>query len=85
MRHHGRVDEEELELWWAALPADVREGLPRLGDEPIPEWYLANLPRGWLATLPVPYDEEHGAPVITLGMVDPLLREFINRKAGSLS
>ena len=85
LRHHGSVDEEELALWWAGLPADVRRGLLDVGDAPIPEWFLANIPRGWLSTLPVPYDEAHGAPVITLDMLDPLLREFIVRKAGSLS
>jgi hypothetical protein len=84
VRDHVRVEEEDLELWWAALPPDVRLGLVGIRDEPLPEWYLANIPRGWLSTLPAQYDEELGAPVITLGMLDPLLREFIARKATPL-
>lgn len=75
------VDEQELELWWAGLPSDVREGLLSLGDNPLPEWYLANIPRSWLSSLPVTYDEEAGAPVITLKMVDPTLAEFIRLKS----
>lgn len=79
--HHGAVDKHDLELWWAALPADVRQGLLDLGDEPIPEWYLANVPRGWLALVPATFDETVGGPPITLEMVDPALREFVLRKA----
>jgi hypothetical protein len=76
------MDEHELEVWWAGLPSDVRQGLSDLGDEPIPDWYLANVPRSWLASVPAPFDESAGGPQITLDMVDSELRDFLKRKAG---
>ena len=75
------VDEVEVELWWAGLPGDVRDGLLDVGTEPIPEWYLANIPRGWLATIDAAFDATTGAPPITLEMLDPALRDFLARKA----
>jgi hypothetical protein len=79
--HHVAVEEEELELWWAGLPSDVRQGLLHVREEPIHEWYLANVPRGWLASVPATFDESAGGPQITLDMVDPSLRDFLKRKA----
>ena len=75
------VDEVEVELWWAGLPGDVRQGLLDVGTEPIPVWYLANIPRGWLATIDAAFDATTGAPPITLEMLDPALRDFLARKA----